>query len=180
MCFSLKCCDFFWTLQVLLLQCWCLTCHCVHSLTPRGNRERPESAIYLKILEKKQYLMNNLYQTSHIFVRHPTKYLYSYTNRTLTRTFYISVQSYIGHSFTRTLSCTHVLITYLCTELPTVHLFLLPLHLLATGRRRQRSCHFRGKITAIFWCWIIIGSWKGIWWINVFLVKNFILFKSCF
>ena len=42
---------FFWTLQVLL-QRWCSTCHCVHTLTPRGNRERPESGIYFKIFEK--------------------------------------------------------------------------------------------------------------------------------
>ena len=51
---------FFWTLQVLL-QRWCLTCHCVHTLTPRGNRERTESGIYFKIFEKTQYLMNTLY-----------------------------------------------------------------------------------------------------------------------
>ena len=48
---------FFWTLQVLL-QRLCLTCHCVHTLTPRGNGERPESRIYLKIFEKAQYLVN--------------------------------------------------------------------------------------------------------------------------
>ena len=33
----------------------------VHTLTPRGNRERPESEIYLKIFEITQYLMNALY-----------------------------------------------------------------------------------------------------------------------
>ena len=44
-----------------MLQCWCLTCHCVHTLTPRGNRDRSESGIYLKIFEKTQYLMNTLY-----------------------------------------------------------------------------------------------------------------------
>ena len=49
---------FFWTLQVLLLQRWCLTRHCVHSLTPRGNRERPESRIYLKIFEKNPTIFN--------------------------------------------------------------------------------------------------------------------------
>ena len=43
---------FFVTLQVLLLQRLCLTCHCVHTLTPRGNRERPESGIYFKFFEK--------------------------------------------------------------------------------------------------------------------------------
>ena len=53
---------FFWTLQVLL-QRWCSTCHCVHTLTPRGNPERPESGIYLKIFEKTQNLMNNLYHS---------------------------------------------------------------------------------------------------------------------
>ena len=54
--FFLKMLWFFWTLQVLLLQRWCLTCHCVLSLTRRGNRERPESEIYLKIFEITQYL----------------------------------------------------------------------------------------------------------------------------
>ena len=38
-------------------------CHCVHTLTPRGNRERPEFGIYFKIFEKIQYLMNTLYQS---------------------------------------------------------------------------------------------------------------------
>ena len=53
-----KCCGFLkmlwflWTLQVLL-QRGCLTCYCVHSRTPKGNRERPESGIYFKIFEKK-------------------------------------------------------------------------------------------------------------------------------
>ena len=58
--FFLKFFWFFWTLPVLL-QRWCSTCHCVHSLTPRGNRERPESGIYLKVFEKTQYSMNTLY-----------------------------------------------------------------------------------------------------------------------
>ena len=31
------------------------------TLTPRGNRERPESGIYFKIFEKTQYLTNILY-----------------------------------------------------------------------------------------------------------------------
>ena len=35
----------------------------IHSLTPRGNPERPESGIYLKIFEKTQNLMNNLYHS---------------------------------------------------------------------------------------------------------------------
>ena len=48
--FFLKMLWFFWTLPVLL-QRWCLTCRCVHSLTPRGNRERPESGIYFKIFK---------------------------------------------------------------------------------------------------------------------------------
>ena len=39
--FFLKILWFFWTLQVLL-QRRCLTYHSVHTLTPRGNRERPE------------------------------------------------------------------------------------------------------------------------------------------
>ena len=42
MSFFLKCCYFSWTLPVLL-QCGCLTCHCVHTLTPREYRERQES-----------------------------------------------------------------------------------------------------------------------------------------
>ena len=33
----------------------------VHTLTPRENRGRSESGIFLKILEKTQYLMNTLY-----------------------------------------------------------------------------------------------------------------------
>ena len=59
--FSLKCCDFFLTLPVLL-QRWCSSCHLVvqaRSLvyTPRRNRER-----HFKIFEKKtQYIMNTLY-----------------------------------------------------------------------------------------------------------------------
>ena len=36
-------------------------CHCVHTLTPRENREWPESGIYFKIFEKTQYFMNTLY-----------------------------------------------------------------------------------------------------------------------
>ena len=51
---------FFWTLPVMLQCWWCLTCHCVHTLTPRGNRERPESGIYFKIFKKTQYFMNTL------------------------------------------------------------------------------------------------------------------------
>ena len=47
--FFLKMLRFLWTLQVLL-QRWCLTCHCVHTLTTRENLERPT-----------QYLMNTLY-----------------------------------------------------------------------------------------------------------------------
>ena len=43
--FFLKMLRFFWTLPVLLK---CLTCHRVHTLTPRGNRETPESGIYFK------------------------------------------------------------------------------------------------------------------------------------
>ena len=67
---------FLWTLQVLL-QRWCLTCYCVHTLTTRGNRERPESGIYNEIFEKTQYLMNTLYLPGEhvvdiwrIYVRH--------------------------------------------------------------------------------------------------------------
>ena len=49
---------FFWTLPVLL-QRWFASCLvCVHTLTPRQNRESSE---YLKIFEKTQYLMNTLY-----------------------------------------------------------------------------------------------------------------------
>ena len=49
--FFLKMFWFFWTLSVLL-QCWCLTCPCVHTVTPMENRERPASGIYIKIFEK--------------------------------------------------------------------------------------------------------------------------------
>ena len=49
----------FWTLEDLL-QRWC--CHCVHTLTPRGNR------IYFKIFEITQYLMNTLYFTIHLVI----------------------------------------------------------------------------------------------------------------
>ena len=38
----------------------------VHKLTPRENRERPESEIYSKIFEKTQYLMNTLYVMSNM------------------------------------------------------------------------------------------------------------------
>ena len=39
---------------------------CVHTLTPRENRERPESGIFYNLLEKKQYLMNTLYDWSRV------------------------------------------------------------------------------------------------------------------
>ena len=56
--FFLKMLWFFLTLPVLL-QCRCLTCHCVHTLTtPRGNREWPESGIYFKIFEKSAGLLD--------------------------------------------------------------------------------------------------------------------------
>ena len=48
-CVFLKMLWIFLTLPVLQ-HCWCLTCHCVHTLTPpRGSQERPESGIYEKI-----------------------------------------------------------------------------------------------------------------------------------
>ena len=59
---------FFLTLPVLL-QRRCLTCHCVHSLTPRANRARPESRIHLKIFKKTQYLINTLYLIEVTFAR---------------------------------------------------------------------------------------------------------------
>ena len=50
--FFLKILWFFWTLPVLLHR-WFSTCLvCVHTLTPRENRERPESKIILKIWKK--------------------------------------------------------------------------------------------------------------------------------
>ena len=49
--FFLKIFWFFWTQQVLL-QRWWLTCHCINTLTPRRDREKPESEIYFKIFEK--------------------------------------------------------------------------------------------------------------------------------
>ena len=52
--FSLKCCDFSEICQFCCKR-WGLTCHCVHSLTPRGNRERSESS------KKIQYLLTTLY-----------------------------------------------------------------------------------------------------------------------
>ena len=46
----------------VLLQRWLSTCLvCVHTLTPRENRERPKSGIFLILWEKTQYLMNTLY-----------------------------------------------------------------------------------------------------------------------
>ena len=61
--FFLKILWFFLTLPVLL-QRWCYTCPvCVHTLTLRENRERPESGIYFKINENTQYLMNILQLT---------------------------------------------------------------------------------------------------------------------
>ena len=57
--FSLKL-WFFWTLSVLL-QRWFSTCLvCVHKLSSRENRERPESGIFLKIRKKTPYVMNTL------------------------------------------------------------------------------------------------------------------------
>ena len=41
---------FFWTLQ-FLLQRWCLTCLCVHTLTPRRNREGPEFGKYFMYMK---------------------------------------------------------------------------------------------------------------------------------
>ena len=61
LCFFLKILCFFWTLPVLL-QRWFSTCLvCVHTLTPKENRERPESGIFLKNRKKTQNLMNTLY-----------------------------------------------------------------------------------------------------------------------
>ena len=60
LCFFLKILWFFWTLPVLL-QRWCSTCLVsVHTLTPRENRERPESRIFWNLWKKTQYLMNTL------------------------------------------------------------------------------------------------------------------------
>ena len=50
--FFLKILLFFWPLPVLL-QRWCSTCLvCVHTLTPRENRERPESGIFENLWKK--------------------------------------------------------------------------------------------------------------------------------
>ena len=57
MCFSLKC---FFLNSVSSAAVLNLTCHCVHTLTPRGNREMPESGIYFKI-----------YENNTIFNEHP-------------------------------------------------------------------------------------------------------------
>ena len=58
----------FLNVVIFLMQCWYLTCRCVHTLTPRGNRTA-ESGIYFKIFEKTQYLMNTLYlSTLHILL----------------------------------------------------------------------------------------------------------------
>ena len=67
LCFFLKMWGFFWTLPVLL-QSWSSTCHLVVQAwspvnTPRKNRERPESGIYLEVFEKTQYLMITLNNT---------------------------------------------------------------------------------------------------------------------
>ena len=78
---------FFLTLPVLL-QCWCLTCQCIRTLTPRGNRKRPESGIYFKIFEKTQYLMNNLYCTP---------YLKKISITTATQTFHLPFFSDFGN-----------------------------------------------------------------------------------
>ena len=59
---------FFWTLPVLL-QRWCSSCLvCVHTLTLRANRERPESGIFWNLRKKTQYLMNTLYQKCVLFL----------------------------------------------------------------------------------------------------------------
>ena len=47
--FFFKCCDFS---ELCKFCCSGGVCHCVHSLKPRGNRERPESGIYFNIFEK--------------------------------------------------------------------------------------------------------------------------------
>ena len=59
-CFSLKCCDFS---ELCKFCCSACLWH-----TPRRNRERLEYGIYLKILEKTQYLMNTLYIIIIIFI----------------------------------------------------------------------------------------------------------------
>ena len=59
MCFSLKCYD-----VSELCQFCCspgVWPAIVSQVTPRGNRERPESGIYIEIFEITQYLMNTLY-----------------------------------------------------------------------------------------------------------------------
>ena len=58
MCFSLKCCDFLNSASSAAALVFDLT-----FCTTRGNRERPESRIYFKILEITQYLINTLYLT---------------------------------------------------------------------------------------------------------------------
>ena len=47
--FPLKMLWFFWTLPVLLQRWWSTCLVCVHIMTPRENRERPESKIFKNI-----------------------------------------------------------------------------------------------------------------------------------
>ena len=59
--FFLKLMWYFWTLTVICCSAGVLPAICVHTLTPRGNRARPDSGIYFKIFEKTKYLMNTQY-----------------------------------------------------------------------------------------------------------------------
>ena len=73
--FFLKMLWFFLTLQVLLLQRWCLTCHCVHTLTPRGNRERPEYEIYFKSSKKHNIKWTPCISVCYYFARKAPYYI---------------------------------------------------------------------------------------------------------
>ena len=55
--FFLKILWFFWTLPVLLQRCWYSTCLvCVHTLTPKENRERQKSGIFKNL--RKNTILN--------------------------------------------------------------------------------------------------------------------------
>ena len=72
--FFFKMLEFFWTLSVLLER-WCSTCLvCVHTLTPRENRERQEFGIYYN-LPKKQYLISNISKKKNCFIDSITLWL---------------------------------------------------------------------------------------------------------
>ena len=65
---------------------------CTHTLTPRGNHERPEPRIYFKIFEKSPDLMNTLYMQmfEHIFLSISTRPLVEFLIRIYPKSYFFS------------------------------------------------------------------------------------------